>query len=164
MAHFRKVMQPRMGLLGAAYHGGTMMHKGRQQGPMSALLSFFASPSLKNDPLTITFQTFTLPGNKVTRFPGLRSVTVFSKGGAREGVVCSPFDYASYAGFIKISREREEREDALYGNTRFFNFFQVRSSFLILESQIFPGKISFVIFFSYKWVQFWRLIFVRWDV
>lgn len=72
-------MQPRMGLLGAAYHGGTMMHKGRQQGPMSALLSFFASPSLKNDPRTITFQTFTLPGNKVTRFPGLQSVTVFSQ-------------------------------------------------------------------------------------
>lgn len=76
-------MQPRMGLLGAAYHGGTMMHKGRQQGPMSALLSFFASPSLKNDPRTITFQTFTLPANKVTRFPGLRSVTVFSQRGER---------------------------------------------------------------------------------
>lgn len=28
MAHFRKVMQPRIGLLGVAYHGGMMIHKG----------------------------------------------------------------------------------------------------------------------------------------
>lgn len=145
-------MQPRMGLLGAAYHGGTMMHKGRQQGPMSALLSFFASPSLKNDPRTITFQTFTLPGNKVTRFPGLRSVTVFSQRGERgKGLFVLPSITPLTRDLLKF-QGRGKRGRMLF--TRFFNFFEVRSLFLILESQIFPGKISFVIFFSYKWVQF----------
>lgn len=142
-------MQPRMGLLGAAYHGGTMMHKGRQQGPMSALLSFFASPSLKNDPRTITFQTFTLPGNKVTRFPGLRSVTVFSQRGERgKGLFVLPSIMPLTRDLLKF-QGRGKRGRMLFTETR-----DSRSSFLILESQIFPGKISFVIFFSYKWVQF----------
>lgn len=128
MAHFRKVMQPRMGLLGAAHHGGMMIHKGRQQDPMSILLSF-ASRSLKNDPRTITFQTFTLPGNKVTQFPGLHQSddnSVFSKGDAKEGVVCL---YTVFPSATPLTRDllkfQGGGEDALYGNKRFFNYFEL---------------------------------------